>query len=152
MLYEPPHPKIFERDVMQKLEHLASVEDWDKFSEVFFRETLHVPSEVVEEMKQPASWTPILADARATLGDLRAISRYGFDENRFRGLEIPVLLQVGSESPRSLYVTDALAGVLRDVRIEELAGQAHEAMTTAPDLYVDSVFRFLDPYAPGGDA
>ena len=56
---------------------------------------------------------------------------------------MPVLLQIGTESPRDLYVTDALAAALRDVQIAELRGQAHEAMTTAPELYAESVNRFL---------
>ena len=54
-----------------------------------------------------------------------------------------MLLQVGTESPRDLYVTDALAGVLPDVRIEQLPGQAHEGMTTAPEMYAEAVSRFL---------
>jgi hypothetical protein len=54
-----------------------------------------------------------------------------------------VLLQIGSESPRDLYVTDAIAAVVPDARIEELLGQAHEGMTTAPELYTEAVSRFL---------
>jgi hypothetical protein len=54
-----------------------------------------------------------------------------------------VLLQVGTESPRDLYVTDVLAGVLPDARIEELPGQAHEGMTTAAEMYAEAVSRFL---------
>ena len=54
-----------------------------------------------------------------------------------------MLLQIGTESPRDLYVTDALAAVLPDVRIEELPGQAHEGMTTVPQMYAAAVSRFL---------
>jgi pimeloyl-ACP methyl ester carboxylesterase len=54
-----------------------------------------------------------------------------------------VLLQTGSESPPALYVTDALAAALPDARVEQLRGQAHEGMTTAPELYADAVARFL---------
>ena len=43
------------------------------------------------------------------------------------------MLQIGSESPRDLYVTDRLAAVLSDARIETLAGQVHGGMTTAPE-------------------
>lgn len=53
------------------------------------------------------------------------------------------MLQIGTESPRDLYVTDALAAVLPDVRIEELRGQAHGGMTTAPKMYAEVVCRFL---------
>jgi hypothetical protein len=35
-----------------------------------------------------------------------------------------------------------LAALLPDARIEELPGQAHEAMTTAPRMYAESVSRF----------
>ncbi|MGH9202543.1 MAG: alpha/beta fold hydrolase [Vicinamibacterales bacterium] len=55
----------------------------------------------------------------------------------------PVLLQIGSQSPRHFYVTDAMAAVLPDARIEVLPGQAHEGMTTAPQLYVEAISNFL---------
>jgi hypothetical protein len=54
-----------------------------------------------------------------------------------------VLLQIGSDSPRDLYVTDAVAAVLPNARIDALSGQAHEGMTTAPDMYARSVINFL---------
>ena len=56
---------------------------------------------------------------------------------------MPVLLQIGTESPRDYYVTDALASVLPDVPIGELEGQAHEGMTTAPEQYANAVRQFL---------
>jgi pimeloyl-ACP methyl ester carboxylesterase len=74
---------------------------------------------------------------------VRALSRYDFDADRFRELRVPVMLQMGTESPRRLYATDALAAALPDVRIEALPGQAHEGMTTAPEQYADAVSRFL---------
>lgn len=65
------------------------------------------------------------------------------DIDRFRDLRVPVLLQTGTESPRRLYITDTIAAVLPDVCIEELPNQAHEGMTTAPNLYAEAVSRFL---------
>ncbi len=56
---------------------------------------------------------------------------------------MPVQLLIGTESPRDLYVTDALAAVLPDVRIDELADQAHEGMTTAPARFVAAITDFL---------
>jgi hypothetical protein len=53
---------------------------------------------------------------------------------------------MGAARPWS-YVTDALAAVLPDVRIQELAGQAHEGMTTAPEMYAEAVSRVLLPEA-----
>jgi pimeloyl-ACP methyl ester carboxylesterase len=60
-----------------------------------------------------------------------------------RGLSVPVVLQVGSESPREPFATDRLAAVLPDVRIEVLEGQAHEGMTTAPEQFAKAVRRIF---------
>jgi pimeloyl-ACP methyl ester carboxylesterase len=143
VLYEAPWPHILGKEGLARLEALAQAGHWDDFAVTFFRDTLFVPVNELDELRATELWTPIVADAEASLGDLRALSRYDFKPERFRDLQVPVMLQVGTESPRDLYVTDALAGVLPDVRIEELPGQAHEGMTTAPKMYAEAVCRFL---------
>jgi pimeloyl-ACP methyl ester carboxylesterase len=142
VLYEPPWPRALSNQIV-RLEELAQAGQWDDFAVVFFRDGLLVPVEELEEVRASELWPPIIADAEASLGDLRALIRYDFNVERFRELRVPVMLQIGTESPRDLYVTDALAAVLPDVRIEELPGQAHEGMTTAPKMYVEAVSRFL---------
>jgi pimeloyl-ACP methyl ester carboxylesterase len=143
VLYEPPWPHAIGKAALAWLEELAQAGDWEGFSVTFFRDQLSVPVQELDALRATELWTPIIADAKASLGDLRALSRYNFKAERFRDLRVPVLLQIGTESPRHLYVTDALAAVLPDVRIEELPGQAHEGMTTAPRLYAEAVARFL---------
>lgn len=143
VLYEPPWPHVVEKEALSRLEALAQARDWEGLAVTFFRDQLAVPVEVLEELRATALWPPIIADAEASLGDLRALSRYDFQAERFRELRVPVLLQIGTESPRDLYVTDALAVVLPNVRIQELPGQAHEGMTTAPQVYAEAVSRVL---------
>jgi pimeloyl-ACP methyl ester carboxylesterase len=143
VLYEPVWPHTIKPDALAALETLAAAGAWDQFAFAFFANTLHVPTEELEAVRASELWRPIVADAPASRQDLRAISAYRFEPQRFAGLAIPVMLQIGSESPRDLYVTDALAEVLPAARIEVLAGQAHEGMTTAPELYVASTTRFL---------
>jgi pimeloyl-ACP methyl ester carboxylesterase len=143
VLYEPAWPHIVGQDALARLEGLAQAGDWESLAVTFFHDTLSVPVEALDALQATALWPPIIADAKASLGDLRALSRYDFQIERFRGIRVPVLLQIGTESPRNLYVTDALAAVLPNVRIEELPGQAHEGMTTAPQMYAESVLRFL---------
>jgi hypothetical protein len=87
-------------------------------------------------------WPPIIADAHASLGDLRALSRYDFEAERFRELRVPVMLQIGTESPRDLYVTDARRRP-SECLSGELRRQTHEGMTTAPKMYAEAVSRFL---------
>jgi pimeloyl-ACP methyl ester carboxylesterase len=143
ILYEPPWPGVIQPDARVCLEELAAKADWDEIAFSFFKDSLHVPVGELEQLRATDLWPPIVADARASLGDLRAIGRYEFKVERFKGLNCPVLLQTGSESRRDLYVTDALAACLPDSRIETLDGQAHEGMTTAPEMYATSVIRFL---------
>lgn len=143
VLYEPPWPPAAAKAALTRLEQLASAGHWESFSATFCRDLLLMPPEELEALRATELWLPIVQDARASLGDIRALVKYDFDPERFRQLRVPVLLQVGTESHRQLYVTDALAAVLPDVRIQELSGQAHEGMTTAPEMYADAVARFL---------
>ncbi len=143
VLYEPPRSDIVTRDAVARLETFAAVEAWDEFAVTFFRDALSVPADELDAVRASDLWPPIVADAKATLGDLRALARYDFDAARFRELRMPVLLQIGTESPRDLFVTDALAAALPDARIEALPGQAHEGMTTAPEMYARQVTEFL---------
>ena len=143
VLYEPIWPAVLSDAALARLEEIAQACAWDEFALTFFRDTLSVPVQELDELRATSLWPPIVSDAKASLEDLRAINRYEFHPERFQSLQCPVLLQIGSESPRHLYVTDALASVLPNARIEELPGQAHEGMTTAPAMYAESVTRFL---------
>ena len=143
VLYEPPRPGVVGQEALARLEELARVRDWDGLATTFFRDQLSVPVRELDALRATALWLPIVADAEASLGDLRALSRYDFRAERFHELRVPVVLQIGTESPRALYVSDALAAVLPDARIQELAGQAHEGMTTAPEMYAAAVSCIL---------
>jgi pimeloyl-ACP methyl ester carboxylesterase len=143
VLYEPAWPHVVGKEALAQLEELAEAGDWEGLAVTFFRDRLSVPVEELDELRSTELWLPIIADAEASLGDLRALSRYDFKAERFDELRIPVLLQIGTESPRGLYVTDALAAVLPDARIQGLPGQAHEGMTTVPEMYAEAVSRFL---------
>jgi pimeloyl-ACP methyl ester carboxylesterase len=143
VLYEPPYPHIIPKEALERLEILAQAEQWDDFAVMFFRDILFVPVQELDELRTTDLWQVIIADARASLGDLRSLVSYDFKADCFHALRVPVLLQIGSKSPRNLYITDAIAAVLPDIRIEELPGQAHEGMTTAPKMYAESVSCFL---------
>ena len=143
VLYEPAWPRLVGKEALARFEELAQAGNWEDFTVTFFHDRLSVPVEKLDELRSTELWRSIIADAEASLGDLRALSRYDFKAERFCELRIPVMLQIGPESPRDLYVTDALVAVLPNVRIQELPGQAHEAMTTAPKVYAEAVSRFL---------
>lgn len=142
--YEPGWPSVLRPEVMSRLEPFVAAADWDGYSFAFFHDILEVPLADLQAVRAaPDLWQPIVDDAKASVGDLRAFASYAFDPERFRHLQVPVLLQVGTASPKHLYATDALAAVLPHARIGELAGQAHEGMTTGPAQYAEAVRRFL---------
>lgn len=143
VLYEAPHPTILEPAMVAHLERFAERGDWDGLVETFMRDLLQVPPAEVAEIRASPFWEVWTADAAATLHDLRAILRYRFEAARFRSLGAPTQLLIGGESPREIYLTDALAAVLPDARVATLDGQAHEGMTTAPALFVEAIADFL---------
>ncbi|SOC53782.1 alpha/beta fold hydrolase [Ornithinimicrobium cerasi] len=143
VVYEPPDPERVSRDVLARLEVAAASGAWEAFAETFLHDLVSVPEPELAELRESDLWPAIVADARASLADLRALTAYRFEAGRFQDLRVPVLLQVGADSPRHLYVTDVLAAALPDARVTVLPGQAHEAMTTAPELYCASVTEFL---------
>ena len=143
VLYEPPSPHLATPEVLARFETIAEREDWDDLVQTFMLDVLQVPPDEVDEIRATPFWALWTADAKATLNDLRAIANHRFDATQYRSLLMPVLLLVGTESPRDLYVTDALAAVLPHARIVELEGQAHEGMTTAPAQFADAISGFL---------
>src|ERR671914_129084 len=100
VLYEPAWPRVVGPEALARLEALAQAGDWDGLAVTFFRDQLSVPVAELNELQATELWPPIIADAKASLGDLRALSRYEFEAERFRDLRVPVLLQIGSQSPR----------------------------------------------------
>lgn len=145
VLYEPAWPNLLDRKVFARLGEFARAGKWDDLAVTFLRDGLTVPMKDLDEVRASELWAPIVADAPASFRDLQALAAYDFKVERFRDLHVPVMLQIGTQSARHLYATDALAATLPDVCIQLLPGQAHEGMTTAPQMYAGSVFRFLLP-------
>jgi pimeloyl-ACP methyl ester carboxylesterase len=143
VLYEPPSPRLATAERVARLEALAEREDWDGLVQTFMLDVLQVPPDEVSEIRATPVWSTWTADAKASMNDVRALAEHRFDAARYQSLGMPVLLLIGTESPRELYQTDALAAVLPDARIVELEGQAHEGVTTAPAQFADAISGFL---------
>jgi pimeloyl-ACP methyl ester carboxylesterase len=141
-LYEHPKQGLFTREIVDPLEAFAARGDWDGLVETFMR-MLEVPQDEIDEIKTTPFWSTWIADAPATLNDLRAVQHLRFNAEDYRSLTMPVLLIIGSESPRENYVTDPLAAVLPDAGIVALEGTAHEGMTMVPEQFVEKLSEFL---------
>ena len=143
ILYEHPGPHLITSENVQRLESLARRQDWNSLVETFMLSVLKMPPDEVKEIRATPFWDVWTTDATASLNDVRALVNHRFNADRYRSLSMPVMLLIGTESPRDLYATDALAAVLPNSRIVELEGQAHEGMTMAPEQFVEAISKFL---------
>ena len=84
VLYEPAWPRVVGTEALTRLEELAQAGDCEGFAVTFFRDRLAVPVEELDELRATEVWPPIIADAKASLGDLRALSSARFAFPWFR--------------------------------------------------------------------
>lgn len=143
VLYEPPRPEGAQPVVLDRMREAAEDHDWAGVAKAFLEGVFKLPAEIIGSLTASTDWQHMTDDAKASMRDVLALSRYDFDAERFRGVAMPVLLLTGSETPPEMFVTDELEAVLPDVRRHRFDGEAHEAMNTAPDRFLEAVTGFL---------
>ena len=82
--------------------------------------------------------------AHTVVRDVASSEGYELQSERLRDVRVPVLMLLGGASPpKHVVATNAVAEALPDARIEMLPGQAHIAMHTATQLFLEKVLAFL---------
>lgn len=110
------------------------------------RDVVGVPAADIETMRAMPAWPGRVAAAHTVLRELQAEATWIFDPARYRDLAAPTLFLTGSESLRiAREGTEALDAALPNSAIVVLEGQGHGAITTAPELFVREVLKFLRP-------
>ena len=151
VLYEPPLPvSEHDPDSWEILDEMTALVDDGENEEAlvrFFTGVVGVPAAELDALRSAPNWPARVDAAHTAIREERARKGYAFDATRFAGLTTPTLLVAGSESAPFLRdATDVLDDALPNSRIAVLDGQAHAAMNTAPDRFVDEVLRFIrDP-------
>lgn len=148
VLYEPPlrvgDPDRDTEPSLTEMEGLIETDEREAALVLFFEDVVGAPPAELEALRSAPNWPSRVAAVHTVLREERARKAYTFDPNRFGALRTPTLLLVGSESARFLKdASEALDEALPDSRVVVLDGQAHAAMNTAPDLFVDEVLAFL---------
>jgi pimeloyl-ACP methyl ester carboxylesterase len=148
ILYEPPPPGIPgtlpQTSAERMRAHLARG-DREEVVTTFLAEVAHVPPQEIAMLQTAPSWPGRLAAAHTILREIEQLEQSPpLDPQRFATFSTPTLLLLGGESP-ALYRTHTatLHTLLVRSQIVELPGQQHVAMTTAPNLFVQEVLRFL---------
>jgi pimeloyl-ACP methyl ester carboxylesterase len=131
---------------IKRLETLLEENDRNGLVSLFLNRFVRTSSDEIDTMKASPAWSHRLEVAHTIPREMHAQgSRYCFEPERFRTLEVPTLLLVGDDSDDDLKAgAEMLQGVLPDSRLKGLPGQKHAAMETAPRLFLDEVLGFLN--------
>jgi pimeloyl-ACP methyl ester carboxylesterase len=96
-------------------------------------------------LRQLPNWKERLTIVPTIPREVRAARGLSFSKEHLGAIKAPILLQLGSDSPPHFpRAIDELMQGLPNARVEVLPGQKHQAMDTAPELFVKSVRGFLD--------
>ena len=148
VLYEPPLP-VSEDDpdtegVLDAMTTLVDDGEDEAALVRFFTAVVGVPAAELDALRSAPNWPARVDAAHTAIREERARKGYVFDATRFDGVTTPTLLVAGSESAPFLRdATAVLDDALPNSRIAVLDGQAHAAMNTAPELFVDEVLGFI---------
>lgn len=148
VVYEPPMPmpgaRIASEDTLARIEDLVARGELEQALVTFMREVAGMPPEQLDVMRSLPQWQRRIPLASTLVREQRLEYDYRPDLDTFAAISIPTLLLVGTESPPTLTEPSAmLAKIIPNARLVELSGQAHAAMDTASEMFVDEVGRFL---------
>lgn len=146
--YEPPVPapadQVFAPGFIERLEAMIAAGDRDGAVSTFLREEVKMPAADLERVRALPSWSSRMAAAHTLPREFRALTGYRIDAARLHGLTAPTLLLLGGDSPqRFITGIDMVTRALPHSQVVRLAGQQHNAMDTAPALFVSTVLTFL---------
>jgi pimeloyl-ACP methyl ester carboxylesterase len=147
VLYEPPigpTAATVADEVVTRLEELLAHGRREELLVTFFREEVRMPPEEIELLRGLPAWQARLAAAHTLPRELRAVISFDPSDDWFAGVTAPTLLLLGGDSPKPVVeATRMVHRALPDARIEDLPGQQHVAMDTAPELVTQLVQDFL---------
>ena len=103
----------------------------------------HGPAQLARDHRA-SSWSESVGGVAVLARELEVENEYRFAPDRYADLTAPTLVLAGGESVRSIQAdAEAVASGLPDGRRTLLAGQRHGCMHRAPELFADTVLRFL---------
>lgn len=144
ILYEPPIVPMLPRGFPDRLQAILDSGDREGVWLTINREIVKMPEEEIALQRTQPAHAARLASIHVVVQDARAHEQYTFKPKRFRDLDFPMLLMVGSDSPAWAHESaEAIGSALPYSHIVVMAGQQHIAMDTAPDLFVHEVTQFL---------
>jgi pimeloyl-ACP methyl ester carboxylesterase len=139
-------PSVFAlpEDVERRMDELKAKGDADGIIETLFRVLVQMPEDELAALKAAPSWAGRVAAAPTLTREIRAIVKAAFHPEAAARIAVPVLLVTGEQSGEpSRADVHAVAAVLPDARILELAGQQHVADILDPERFAAELLAFL---------
>lgn len=149
VLYEGwPAPNVAHRlvrpSLLAHLEMLLADDRPEEMLVTFYRDIVLMSDEELTTLQASPTWPARVAAAGTVPRELRAFGEHAFDPATAARIDVPVLLLVGENSPDEIKADpETVAAALPDARVRVLAGQAHLAHLTAPEIFADEVWSFL---------
>lgn len=145
ILYEPaPGIPSVAPEFLAKLHALLAEDKREELLSTVMVEFAGFGPEELEQFRASPVWAPRVAAAHTISREVHAEENYKPDPDAFAGLSTPVMLLLGSESPKwAKRGTEVVHSLLPNSRVVVLEGQGHVATITAPELLVAEVVRFV---------
>lgn len=150
ILYEPPlNPLPPGSDLPDRVEACVTRGDLEGGLRAFLDQVGVGEADFIRLRELP-NWPERLTIVPTIPREIRAVRSLSFTPEHLGQISTRTLLLLGSDSPpRFGEAIDILANALPNARVEVLPGQKHQAMDTAPALFVHAVRAFLADPAGG---
>jgi pimeloyl-ACP methyl ester carboxylesterase len=130
VLYEPPLQDPIDFAVIERVEKLIDQGEREQAAVTFWREVAMLSPDEIEAMRSRPVWPSLVDGMVSHPRQMRALAGYRFDPERMRGVTMPTLLLLGSDtaSPHIRKAIASLESALPDPTLVVLEGQEHNAM------------------------
>ncbi len=143
ILYEPQGFIDEEPGIVAEIEAALNQEENEQALILFLEKLVGISSNEINIFRETPQWKVMVNAAPTLPRELKALTEYKFEAARFKDLTIPTMLLTGSESLLpDIEAAKMLDNTFPESMLIELEGQAHNAMTTAPDLFAEKVIKF----------
>jgi pimeloyl-ACP methyl ester carboxylesterase len=155
VLYEPPirsAVSLYPPGTVERLQELLDAGERDRVVATFFREVVRAPEPEIAMLRTLPNWPARVAAAHTIPREMRINDEYVFEPARFSSMRVATLLMLGGSSPPIFQNgIEAVRAALPQAQLVVMPGQQHNAMTTAPELFLREVLGFLlEPSQPAG--
>ena len=147
ILYEPPVPTglpIYPPGTPEKMQALIDNNENEATLEVMLKEVVKMPDYEFEKYRKLPAYKRRIENAPTIPREVIVELNYKFIAEKFDGLNIPILLLLGGDSPPVFRVaTELLNETLPNSKVVIMPDQQHIAMDTNTELFVNEVSKFL---------